>query len=159
RYRALLPAEALDLVGVDSDVRWYRDPDLTPVALAADAVVFYRVPATIEVLDLIERLRERGRPVLYDVDDLIFDPDLAAEIPALPILEGDGADLWLDGVRRYRTTLEACDVFIGSTDTLVEHAAAVVPGLVTERFDNGVGIVGARAADLARRRPRRPGPV
>lgn len=159
RYRALLPAEALGLVDVASDLRWYRDPDLTATALAADAVVFYRVPATVEVLDLIDRIRERGRPVLFDVDDLIFDPDLAAEIPALSLLPADEAELWLDGVHRYRTTLEASDVFVGSTDGLVAHAAAVAPGLATERFANGVGLLGARMAEQALRRGRRPGPL
>lgn len=159
RYRALMPAEALELVGVDSTLRWYRDPDLVPTALAADAVVFYRVPATVEILELIDRLREHGVAVLYDLDDLIFDPELAEEIPALDLLSPDEAALWLDGVRRYRTVLEASDVFVTSTQPLADHAGALVPGLHTERFDNGVGTLGGRAAELALRRARTPGPL
>ena len=88
RYRARLPAEALATQGVASDVRHYRDPELSVLADAADAVVFYRVPATVQVLDLIARIRRRSArvPVLFDVDDLIFDPELERAIPAIKIL-------------------------------------------------------------------------
>ena len=158
RYRARLPAEGLALVGVVSDVRHYRDPDLDELARRADAVVFYRVPATVEVLGLIERIREAGTPLFFDVDDLIFDPDLEHEIPAVKILPHDEAELWMQGVRRYRTTLEACDVYIGSTAALC-RAAEEVAGVPAERFANGVGIALSRLSDAALARPRRPGPV
>ena len=158
RYRARLPAEALGLLGVHTDVRHYRDPDLPTLCEGADAVVSYRVPATVQVLDLLAACRERGTPVLCDLDDLIFDPELAAEIPALSILAPDEAALWMEGVRRYRTTMEACDAFIGSTEGLCRHAEDVV-GLPAELFANGVGIRLAKAADSALGRPRRPGPL
>ena len=158
RYRAFLPAEALGLVGVHADVRYYRDESVPALAAAADAIVVYRVPATVEVLDLIRDARARGAVVLYDVDDLIFDPDLAAEIPALSILPPDEAALWLEGVRRYRTTMEACDGFVGSTAGLVAHAAAVT-GLPTYRFANGVGLLVGQQSDAALRKPRAPGPL
>jgi len=160
RYRARLPTEALALRGVHADVRHYRDPELPALAAAADAVVLYRVPATVQVLDLVRQVRARPEPVpvLFDVDDLVFDPDLADEIPALHVLPPEQAELWLEGVRRYRTTLEACDAFIGSTDGLVDHAAHAT-GLPALRFDNGVGAVLGRLSDTALRQPRRPGPL
>ena len=158
RYRARLPAEALALHGVHTDVRHYRDPELARLAALADAVVLYRVPATVQVLELVAQVRTGSAPVLFDVDDLVFDPDLAQEIPALRVLGQDESALWLDGVRRYRTTLEASDAYVGSTQLLCEHATAVT-GLPAYRFANGVGIVTARRSDAALRRPRRPGPL
>ncbi len=158
RYRAFLPAEALSLLGVHADVRYYRDASVPALAAQADAIVVYRVPATAEVLALIADARGRGVPVAYDVDDLIFDPDLAAEIPALTILPPDEAELWLEGVRRYRTTLEACDAFIGSTVGLCDHANAVT-GLPAFRFANGVGLLTGQQSDAAARKTRTPGPV
>src|SRR5262249_44219785 len=117
-----------------------------------------RLPATKQVLSLLERVRDGGGvPLLFDVDDLIFDPDLASEIPALRILPRPEAELWLEGVRRYRTTMEACDVYIGSTDALCRHAADVT-GLPTERSDNGVGMLTSRFSDLELARPRADGP-
>ena len=157
RYRAWLPAEALGLLGIGTDVVHYRDPRVTELGVAADVLVLYRVPATPQVLALVAAVRDRGVPAVFDVDDLIFDPDLADEIPALRLLPTDEARLWLEGVQRYRTTMEACDAFIGSTPRLVEHARAVV-GIDAHLFENGVGIALGGASDIALRQPRRPGP-
>lgn len=150
RYRAQLPVEALNLEGVAATVRHYRDPALPRELLDADVVVFYRVPATVETLAAIDRLHAVGTPALCDLDDLIFDPSLEAEIPALSLLVGAERELWLQGVRRYRTTLEACDGFVASTDPLAAQAEAVTE-LPTYRFDNGVGLVLARLAERAMR--------
>lgn len=157
RYRAQLPAEALASLGVAVDVCHYRHPDVAAVGARADAVVVYRVPATLSVLDTIGRWRAAGIPVVFDVDDLIFDPELADEIPAMAILPPDEAALWLDGVRRYRTTMEACDAFVGSTATLCDHATAVT-GLPSFRWRNGVGRLLGRLSDDALGAGRGPGP-
>lgn len=160
RYRAHLPAEALARRGVESTVVNYRDPRLDGLLAAADAVVVYRAPATIQLLAQLDGLRASrpSVPLLFDVDDLIFDPDLTSEVPALKTLRDDEVALWLEGVRRYRTTMEACDLYVGSTAMLCGHATAVT-GLPSERFANGVGIVLAQASDAALRRPRAEGPV
>jgi glycosyltransferase involved in cell wall biosynthesis len=158
RYRAWLPAEALALIGVESEMRWFTDPDLDEAAARADVVVAYRVPATRWVLEVVERVRRRSIPVLFDADDLIFDPDIAAEIPALSILPEPDAKLWLEGVHRYRTTMEACDAYIASTPLLARYAEAVV-GLPVERFDNGVGRRVGKRSDQELRRLRAPGPL
>lgn len=158
RYRAHLPAEALGLLGVHADVRHYRHPDIVALAERADVVVLYRVPATHQISRFVAHVHQRGTPVLFDVDDLIFDPELEAEIPALQILAGDARELWLQGVHRYRTTMELCDAFVGSTERLCEHASAVT-ALPSFRFANGAGIVMSRLADSALRRGPTSGPV
>jgi glycosyltransferase involved in cell wall biosynthesis len=158
RYRAHLPAESLGLLGVQCEVRHYRDPELPDLLAEADAAVFYRVPATVQVVDMISGVRRRCCPVVFDVDDLIFDPDIAAEIPALSVLPPAESALWLEGVRRYRTTMEACDLFVGSTLALCRHAAGVT-GLPVEHFANGVGILLAVRSEQARRDRRPNGPL
>lgn len=160
RYRAHLPAEALALRGIESTVVSYRDPRLDELLAAADAVVVYRAPATIQLLAQLDGLRASrpSVPLLFDVDDLIFDPDLTSEVPALKTLRDDEAALWLEGVRRYRTSMEACDLYVGSTAMLCHHATAVT-GMPSERFANGVGIVLAQTSDAALRRQRAAGPV
>ncbi|HWG93147.1 MAG TPA: glycosyltransferase [Mycobacteriales bacterium] len=160
RYRARLAAEGLAEVGVDAQVRHYRDPELLDLARTADAVVLYRVPATRQVLALTEAVKARPEPVplVFDVDDLIFDEDLAAEIHGLAHLPQAEQDLWWQGVRRYRTTMEACDAYIGSTQMLCDHAAAVT-GMPTARWANGVGRLLAQVSDAELARERAPGPV
>jgi glycosyltransferase involved in cell wall biosynthesis len=157
RYRAHLPAEALRLRGVGTEVLHYRDPRVAAQSQAADVVVLYRVPATQQILELVASIRITGTAVVFDVDDLIFDPDIASEVPALRALSRDESQLWLEGVRRYRTTMEACDAFIGSTPRLVEHARTVVD-IDAHLFENGVGMALGVASDIALRQERAPGP-
>ena len=156
RYRARLAAEAIAMEGVKTDARYYRHPVLLDLVEDADVLYVYRVPATHQALQLIARARERGIPVIFDVDDLIFDPDVAPEIPALQLLPPQEAEGWLYGVHRYRTTMEYCDGYVGSTPQLVRHAAQVT-GLPAAQFDNGVGVLLGQASDKAVLRPRAPG--
>ncbi len=160
RYRAHLPAEALNLVGIHTDVVHYQDPRVLGLALDSDVVVMYRVPATTEILEILDQIRNLSPavPLLFDVDDLIFDPAIADEIPAMQQLASEESALWLNGVMRYRTTLEACDAFIGSTPELCRHAETVshIPSF---HFDNGVGILLAQASTQALRQVRAPGPL
>lgn len=161
RYRARLPEEALALRGVRAEVRYYRSDDVPRLAEEADAVVFYRVPATVQILQLIESIRARSEPVpvLFDIDDLVFDPELHHEIdPLLKDLPQIDRDRYWEGVRRYRTTLEHCDAYVGSTEALCA-AATEAAGIPSHRFANGVGLHLARLSDLALRRPRRAGPL
>ncbi|MDT0164738.1 glycosyltransferase [Actinotalea sp. AC32] len=159
RYRAHLPAEALRLHGVRAVVRHYRDPELPELAARADAVVLYRVPATRQVADLVAAVRARPRavPVVFDIDDLIFDPGLRGQVHGLHVLSEDEEALWWRGVARYRTTMEMCDAYIGSTEALCDHATTVT-GLPSFRFPNGAGRDLARLSEEAMRAPREDGP-
>lgn len=158
RYRAWLPAEGLRALGVHVDLRQYQHPQLEELGRQADAIVVYRVPATHRILDFTDEMRRLGKPLVFDVDDLIFEPGLSAEIPALSLLPEEEAALWLEGVRRYRTTMERCDAFVGSTEALCAHAASAT-GLPTFRFANGVGRRLAKLSDSALVVARRPGPL
>lgn len=160
RYRAHLPAEALGLRGVKSTILHYNDPAVEDAALASDAVIFYRVPATDRILEIIERLRasERIIPILGDVDDLIFDPSIASSLDNLGRLSEAERELWIRGLHRYRTTLEMCDYFVGSTE-LVSAEGERLLGVPAQRFDNGVGILLAQASERFLREPRSEGPV
>ncbi|RPF25907.1 glycosyltransferase [Georgenia muralis] len=160
RYRAHLPAEALRMIGLDVEVRHYRDPALPHLVQEVDALVLYRVPATVQVLSLVDSVRGRERriPVLYDVDDLIFDPSLKDQVHGLANLPENEVALWWRGVARYRTTMETADMFVGSTAELCRHATAVT-GLPARRFANGVGLLLAQVSDQEVTRARAPGPL
>ena len=160
RYRTQLAAEGLGLHGVSARVRHYRDPRLVEEALRCDALVLYRVPATDQIVDLVAsvRARERAVPVLFDIDDLIFDPGLEGQVDGLAGMPDDELALWWRGVRRYRTSMELADAYVGSTRTLCEHASAVTT-MPSYRFPNGVGSLLARRSDRALRRERAAGPV
>ena len=159
RYRAQLPAEALQGLGVRTHVRSYLDPELPSLAAQVDAIVLYRVPATDDIMSLTRRVRSHRRaPLLFDVDDLIFDPELRGQLAGLSKLSPAEQRMWWRGVGRYRTTMEACDVYIGSTAELCRQAERVV-GMPSARFPNGVGRLLARCSDRALARPRSAGPI
>ncbi|WP_051281024.1 glycosyltransferase [Actinomyces slackii] len=158
RYRCYLPAEALALRGRRTIIRHYSDPRLEQEILEAGAIVLYRVPATDRILELIAAAKERPEPVpvLFDVDDLIFDSTLRGQLDGLASLSDAEQDLWWRGVDRYRTTMEACDGFIGSTQTLCQEATRLT-GMPSYRFANGVGVPLAQASDTAIRTSPAPG--
>lgn len=161
RYRGYFPQEALESVGVHADLLMYRDPDVLAKARTADAVVLYRVPATEQILDVVRMVRGRPEPVpvLFDVDDLIFDPELRHELdPVLTKVPGLDLDLYWQGIRRYRTTLQAADAYIGSTAVLCARVTELT-GIPSYRFANGVGRELARISDFELYRARKPGPV
>ncbi|HEX7354331.1 MAG TPA: glycosyltransferase [Mycobacteriales bacterium] len=160
RYRAELPAEALRLHGVRTDVRAHNDEAVPRLAHKADAVVLYRVPATPQILGLLADVRSRPEPppVLADIDDLIFDPSLRGTLPGLAVLSAADQDLWWQGVRRYRTTIEHADAFVTTTPLLRDRAADLT-GLPSYVLPNGVGLVMGRLADAAVARQRSPGPL
>ncbi|MEW6860380.1 glycosyltransferase [Trueperella pyogenes] len=160
RYRAHLPAEGLALRGITAAVMHYRDPQLPQAALSADAVVFYRVPATHQVLDLIAQIKALPRvvPVIGDVDDLIFDPEIFDSLDNLGGLSADERALWMRGIHRYRTTFDACDYFIGSTQTVSREAERLL-GVPTQTYANGVGALLGAVSDAEARRARTPGPL
>lgn len=161
RYRGRLPQEGLELNGVQMDVRMYRDVDVPRLARTADAVVLYRVPATEQILDLVSMVRSRPEPVpvLFDIDDLVVDPELHSEIdPLLEVLDPEDRRRYWEGVARYRTTLESADAFVGSTEPLCA-AVHELTGMPVHHFANGVGQRLAEASDYFVRRPRRPGPL
>ncbi|QOQ38319.1 glycosyltransferase [Trueperella pecoris] len=160
RYRAHLPAEALRLRGMTTVVMHYRDPGLSAAVLSADAVVIYRVPATNQVLELISQVKNLPRivPVLGDIDDLIFDPDIVDSLDNLDSLSTEERELWVRGIHRYRTTLDVCDYFVGSTQTVSREGARLL-GVPAQRFANGIGHLLGSASQEQTYRERTPGPL
>lgn len=158
RYRAHFPAEGLRMRGVEPTILHFNSPLLEQEALDADAVVFYRVPATYRVLDVVKKIRESDRiiPIVGDVDDLIFDPDIVATLDNLNRLDDAERELWIRGVHRYRTTFEQCDYFIGSTELISAEAERLL-GVPAQRFHNGVGALLARVSERALNEPRSEG--
>ena len=152
RYRVHHASEALALRwGRTPVVTHYLDPDLADATAGADVVVLQRVPATARILDLISAWRDAGVLVVFDTDDLIFDPDLAAELPAVTSMTATERAHYLDGVRRYRTTLEACDGAIVSTVEIADHSRSLT-GLPAIVVPNALGLIELRLAEQARRR-------
>jgi glycosyltransferase involved in cell wall biosynthesis len=123
RYRCDHQAEALRLGGWSADVITYQDAfgSLLPYLDGYDIFVLQRLPSRPNLELLVRGAREHGKPVLYDVDDLIFDPDMAFRWG--PFETMTEADRWSTkhGMWRNRRALELCDAVLVPTLPLQER--------------------------------------
>lgn len=150
RYRVRHLEEALRLRGVRTQAVSYRDSRLGRLVERPDVVVLYRVPMTQDLDRLLVRLRRQRPevPVVFDVDDLVVDEELASTAPALGRLTPDARRDWLRGVQRYRQTLLASDAATVSTSPIAD--AVVAAGVPAFIVPNGPGLPYLRQAALVR---------
>ncbi len=144
QYRVFTYAEALARHGFDSTI--YRDPELRLDDLPhADILILNRVVWSPRIESLIERFRAHGSVVLFDIDDLVFDP---SRVDLLRFVESTGADFrqqmtsFLEGIRK---TMLLCDAVTVSTPALkVEVEQLGMPAFVVP---NCIDAVQFRLAD------------
>jgi len=117
RYRGFNMSEYLRLSGIESKVfldneieRWIDS------IFEYDIMVLYRLFFTPLIRDLILKYREIGMPVIYDIDDYIFD------VKALPLLNvrGVSKDELGQVIQKHRKVLDLCDCCIVPTERLAE---------------------------------------
>ncbi|MGH7170035.1 MAG: glycosyltransferase, partial [Gemmataceae bacterium] len=124
RYRAHHLIEALALVGVEGTFVALEDVRSNlPAILSHDLIVLVRMMHNDTAAALIESARQRGLPIVYDIDDYLFDPwvmpyiealhDTMSQTDALRVLNSLG------------DCFEQCDYFTGSTSYLAKKAAAL----------------------------------
>ncbi len=125
RYRCFHHEEQLRLRGVRCRVVQQGDARLMDTALGHGVVVLHRVAHEPAIQVVIEQARAAGGVVLFDIDDLVFEPDLVHHHHGARLLPPEEQPLYHDGVRRYRQTLLACDGAIVPTTYLAQHVQAL----------------------------------
>ena len=84
----------------------------------ASHIIIYRSPISPELLRLCHLAKDYGKPIFFDIDDLVFDTlytDQLSYTKGLPHHEKENYDA---NVRNYGYMLENCDVAITSTNQL-----------------------------------------
>ena len=120
RYRVLNKAEQLRKHGFEVKVVNLSDLQLS-MAQNASHIIIYRSPISPELLRLCHLTKEYGKPVFFDIDDLVFDTvytDQLSYTQGLNQVEKGNYDA---GVRNYGYMLENCDGAITSTNQLQEE--------------------------------------
>ncbi|TVQ85405.1 MAG: glycosyltransferase family 1 protein [Chromatiaceae bacterium] len=143
---------------------WFCDADL-PYAESilnhADRLVLCRARYSPRLAELVIRAGARGIPVIYDIDDLVFDDRYVHFV--LNTLdqgtsEGD-LDFWFADIGRHGALLRLCDRAIGTNAYLAERiaefsglAVATVPNFLNQaQIEVSAAILAAkRAADFVR---------
>lgn len=155
RYRCANAREQLALAGVQTRLLRGAGPEVAREAGRHDAIVLHRLAYTHEVERIVEAARKRGAPVLFDIDDLVFDPGLCDRIDALEWMDPAEAALFRQSFEAQRRTLAACDGAIVPTEPL---AGAVRALGVRSRVHPNAPSLELLGLSRAARRTRRPEP-
>lgn len=121
RYRVYNVAEALSAEGLSIRVMDFSErQQIIDKRLSARVLVIFRAPfldmAGVE--QLIDYARRDGMRVVFDVDDLVFEPDLVSFIHGVKELSQEQQAEYARGVQMYRRMLLACDMATVTTEPL-----------------------------------------
>jgi O-antigen biosynthesis protein len=122
RYRVEQKSAALERLGVVCQVVSWTDPLACLNALQTSSmVIFYRTPATPDVVHLHEEAKRLGLITFFDIDDLVFDLEeyaLNKNVQSLPDSERQSL---LAGGELYRDMLSITDHAIASTKVIAQY--------------------------------------
>lgn len=124
RYRVYNVAAALGMLGCRVNVRLFAElPLLVSEARRPRIVVVFRAPydSSFGVEAFFAYTRRNGIKVVFDVDDLVFDPDIVHRIDAFHRLSEGEKALYMDGVRKYRRMLLESDLVSVTTKYLADE--------------------------------------
>jgi glycosyltransferase involved in cell wall biosynthesis len=125
RYRADHQAEQLAFLGATADAFLTDEIPFDEILDRYRYLVLHRVGWDPSLEQLLSEAARRGVPVLFDTDDLMFDPGASRYVAALAHRSDEGRQAFVEGVGRYRKTLASVDGAIVSTDTLADEARRV----------------------------------
>ncbi|MGH7936367.1 MAG: hypothetical protein ACREF8_05105, partial [Chthoniobacterales bacterium] len=102
-YRCVHLAEQLGDLGHKTCVAIWNDETQINLeeALRFDLIYLYRVPMSGALRQLIEQARALQKPVIFDTDDLIFEPELIEQHRAVKQLSPNDQLQHVEGIRRY----------------------------------------------------------
>jgi GT2 family glycosyltransferase/glycosyltransferase involved in cell wall biosynthesis len=147
RYAAAAAANGCTAVCIRGDELPHRLTELSD----ADVLVIWRMPWSEHVRAAVDQMRAHQKRVVFDVDDLMVDPDLAT----VQIIDGiRSQSLTEKAVRRHygavRETMLASDICFAATDELALHMRKA--GKVAHVLPNGFDDATHKASRLAARR-------
>jgi glycosyltransferase involved in cell wall biosynthesis len=123
RYRAHNLIEALSLAGLEGTFVAQQDvPSQLSAILSHDLIVLVRRVRDDVITALIGMARRRGLPVVFDIDDFIFEPWIMPYVEAFH--EPIGRAKYLSLMDDLGACLDQCDYFTGSTSYLAERVSA-----------------------------------
>lgn len=125
QYRCVHLQEQLQHLGHEAEIGYWPEPnDVNPARVEnCDAIFIYRVAMSPPLRAFIDEARQAGRKVIFDIDDLVFEPELIQHHRAGESMSGETAEMHAGFVRRYLDTLLASDAVTVATPVLAEYVA------------------------------------
>jgi len=157
RYRVFNFAEGLRAAGYRVHIMPFdRLDDIRRKGWRAQALVLFRAEydALVGIAGVLTYARAAGMRIVYDIDDLVFDPALADRLDGLQRMGSYERAAFVRGMARTRRLLSCADLVTVSTAPLAEHVARLGrPSAVVANSINGEQL---RVADEIAARRRRP---
>lgn len=129
RYRVYNPVQVLNAMSDDVSASFFFLSDVEQfgrIADNADLLVVCRARYSLRTNVLITHFKNRGKKVIFDVDDLVFDADYAHLVAAtieVDTQHDEGWDEWFAYVSRIGAVARLCDGCITTNGYLAEHLA------------------------------------
>ena len=123
RYRTFHLYEQAALMGVTAVLTHITAKDFPSRTSQADLLVLHRAGWDAWVQNAIENTHLNGGKVIYDSDDLLFDPAAFKFIDSPDFADPLRAGLYKEEMERHRHTITLCDAIMTSTNFLAHQAA------------------------------------
>jgi O-antigen biosynthesis protein len=122
RYRCEHQAEQLNFLGTSAEVVESSQIDLTAAVDHYGCFVLNRVAWRKDLTAFLDHARSKDKAVVYDTDDLIFEPDLDRHFAFLDSWPEKNRKAQIERFELQLRTLEACGRATVSTEPLAESA-------------------------------------
>ena len=93
----------------------------------AKVIHFFRSPYIGQYSDAVMKARELGSKIGYDIDDLVFDPEIMPHIAGLSSLSSSEIDDYRLTMSLYRLFIEKADYVTTTTESLAGHLRMLNP--------------------------------
>jgi glycosyltransferase involved in cell wall biosynthesis len=127
RYRCDHHVEEMDLLGATADSRWLHLLPLGDVVDSYSCFVLHRVPRDEHIEPFMKEAARRQKPVIFDTDDLLFDPGDDIHVLDLVSIPANERALYEDRIRQHSQTMAASDAVLVTTEPLAVHARKLNP--------------------------------
>jgi glycosyltransferase involved in cell wall biosynthesis len=121
-YRCDHQAEQLRYLGMSCDIARSDGVDLVGALDFYDTFVLNRVDWSERISVFAEAARDAEKRVVFDTDDLIFEPELTRNFAFLDDVSESVRETWQKRLHGFQATLVACDSAIVSTEPLAAYA-------------------------------------
>jgi glycosyltransferase involved in cell wall biosynthesis len=123
RYRVFNHIEALTAAGVEAAWVWDIHAEIQDEAYVRqfDIVVNFRGGMNERVEAFYGLVKRLNIPLVYDIDDLVFDPSVVNQIDAYRKMSRDDQAEYLAGIKSISKTMMACDYITTSTSFLAGY--------------------------------------
>ena len=122
RYRIYNIVEVLLNRNIDCEILFDRDLKNIENNIDCDLFVIFRTEYSQKLASIIEKLKQKNIPIVFDVDDLIFEPESIEFIDAFKYFSQAEKELNLNLIQNTKKALLECDYITCSTDFLAQRA-------------------------------------